>query len=57
MEQYKIKLETEDENLLDEYVNYTYLLETEKSLEHNINLIKKKVIFFISLSETYYQHL
>lgn len=42
LEQYRIKLKTEDEEVLDQYVNYTYLLEIEKSLEDNISAYQEK---------------
>lgn len=42
LEEYKTKLETDDEATLNEYVNHTYLLECEKALENNISAYKEK---------------
>lgn len=41
-EKYKILLKTEDEPTLNEYVNTTYLQESEKALENNISAYKEK---------------
>jgi len=46
LNQYKKKLKTDDKDTLNEYVNYTYLLEIEKSLENNIKAYKEKSHLF-----------
>lgn len=42
LKEYRIKLDTDDEATLNEYVNHTYLVECEKALENNISAYKEK---------------
>jgi len=42
LDQYKLNLQTDDDEILNEYLKATYLLETEKVLENNINVYRKK---------------